>query len=684
MRLFEKTTLIIGIVLLLSSCKPQKPQWDANYELPLINTSLDINHVVNDSLIQTETDQSLTLVYRNKLEDIKLDTLVMLSDNAYSQTSKLSDIKLSNTTFEADITLGMIAQNWPTWGPLIIAQNGSLMALPDVTGMTSGPHPSDIQDLFEEATFSEGFMDITLKNEFSADVANIDYEIKNATSGSVFLVHSFPYVASGATEFATIDLTGRTLEGAINASLLNMDYLGGNQPVIIDTSKALDITITLRDMKIQTATALFPAQTVVDEKVNTYVNPGNAKLTNAELKNGNVRIEVVSTAQDTIFFNYKIPGASKDGVPFETNTIIPPATPGNNVSVNFNYDFAGYTLDLTGPNQTDKNLLYSELVGRIDSADQMVTISQNDSIMVSLFLEDVEIKSVEGFLGAVDYQIGPKSFDFKLFQKVVSGSLSLQSVATNFTIENELGVSAELKMQVLKAINISTQQQVDLTGSVLSEPLVINRATKDPLTPSFNTFTLSDQNSNITDLINVMPDQLEYQFLLAINKGIDSNTTDYNDFLDVSSMVKSSIDIEMPLSIQANQLTLSDTVELSPDVLLEFDGVESADLNFILYNGFPLSVAFQVDFLDIDNTPIVSFVSEEGVKAGVVTNGRVNVPEHTVLTFPVSNDEIQRISNASSIMFTAIFNTSGNEMVKIYSDYKLYVVVSGNLKYANK
>jgi hypothetical protein len=63
------------------SCKKEgNPSWDVDVQLPLLNSSLSINDLIPDSLLQVGSDNSLTLVYKNPIYTINLDSLVNIPD----------------------------------------------------------------------------------------------------------------------------------------------------------------------------------------------------------------------------------------------------------------------------------------------------------------------------------------------------------------------------------------------------------------------------------------------------------------------------------------------------------------------------------------------------------------------------------------------------------------------------
>src|SRR5690606_25861296 len=127
----------------------------------------------------------------------------------------------------------------------------------------------------------------------------------------------FTNIITGQTQSTSTDLSGKTVEGDQIAEVTDMDLAGGS--VLIDTNDAVIITMSIHGLKVSSATAVFPDQDVVTENIEVELESmGDIELVEAGIKSGFVKIEVVSTAQVQLNFNYKIPSATKGGVPFET------------------------------------------------------------------------------------------------------------------------------------------------------------------------------------------------------------------------------------------------------------------------------------------------------------------------------------------------------------------------------
>lgn len=73
--------LLVSIAVLFHSCrKDSSASWDVDVQIPLIKTSLTIEDLIADSLLQVESDNTVTLVYKNPIYTFQLDTLLDVPD----------------------------------------------------------------------------------------------------------------------------------------------------------------------------------------------------------------------------------------------------------------------------------------------------------------------------------------------------------------------------------------------------------------------------------------------------------------------------------------------------------------------------------------------------------------------------------------------------------------------------
>lgn len=682
--------LYIICILLVFSCKPEKPTWESSYIVPILSTSLNINKLVNDTVLKVENDESVTLVYKQNLNTTYLNDFVQIPNTGFERNYKLSNVNLNDQQFNQQITLGMLAQSWPGWGVLILANNGSNLTLPDITNVTAGPFQASIQNVFQSATLNNGFLDIEVTNNLPVDLTNVEFEISNAGSGTVLVTHTFPILDSGVTQSASFNMAGKTIEGNLEIRLLNMDVEGNGDTYTINTSDAIDLKMTLRNLQIQTATAIFPQQDIINENVVARLALGEPKLKQATISTGQLEIEIVSTVEEEIIFDYKFPKATKQGIPFEITETVLPATTQSSSSTTFTYDFSGYNLDLTGDMGTGSNLLTGQLLGRIDSTGNLVTLDLDDSIYINITIKDLEPDYVKGYLGSYRETVGPTVENFSLFNSFADGELLLENATTTFSIENSVGILGAMYVQQLQGENTKTGSKVDLQSSVVGAQIVVTKPTDNPLVPSYKRVILDPSNSNITDLINVTPDKLTYEFDLNLNPNIDSTNTDFQDFAYSTSYIKSDLGIELPLSLIANDLILKDTIFFDENQTLQIEGAKSGILNLIADNGFPIRTGLTLSLLGNDNsslgfnnTILKEYTSSNDITSSTVIDGRSIDKIRSIVSFPMTEDDITSLINAQGVIITATFNTDQSNYLKIYNDYELLIKLTGEFNYQN-
>ncbi len=68
------------ISFLLHSCKKGVPSWETDITAPIIHFSLDIDNLIPDSLMQTDANNAITLVFDKKIYELALDSMVSFHD----------------------------------------------------------------------------------------------------------------------------------------------------------------------------------------------------------------------------------------------------------------------------------------------------------------------------------------------------------------------------------------------------------------------------------------------------------------------------------------------------------------------------------------------------------------------------------------------------------------------------
>jgi hypothetical protein len=670
--------LYILLLLTCFSCKKdlEKPQWDTQILAPFAYTEMGIENIVKNGSAQTNPDHSIDLFIRDTLYTLQLDSIVSVVTPTFDINKTLDSIKFGTDPIVTKITLGQIAKQMAmssdpataAGGNFILSSNGTNQPfVPAISNVTGGPIPINISTILDEAEIKTGFLDISITNGLPLVIQRVELEIKNAKTP--FAVVAQPVITSigvNATKTQTEDISGKHVDGTMNGNILDMDIAGGFG-VHIDTSDAVTVTLSVRDVTVTSAVAIFPAQNVVNDKsVNYLLDMGSVKLKEMKMKSGFVKIEVSSTIPDSIFFSYSIPTAVKNGVPFKTDTKVPPA----GGTSTFIYDMTGYTMGLRGDPliNTDYNGLYNELVGRIKYTGRKIPLSLTDFIHVKISLENAKPYYVEGYLGDTSIDISG-SIPLTVFNNITGGTLQFESADVAVVVDNSFGVPGSAAISNIVVHNGANSASASSGTTALGPGINGN----PPVVTSSRVVV-----NNATALVNVLPKSVDYAGNLQINP---SGAFHDDQFAYADYPVKAYLEFKMPLSMIADQLQLTDTIPVSSAPQLN-NALKKGKLNLIADNGFPFDAKVMAYFLDGSNTLLDSLVTTQYVeRAPKGGDGKVTQPKRSVISYDLSPGTISNIQKATSVIFKATFSTDTGSYSKVYSDYRIKFKLAGDIQY---
>ncbi len=683
--------VLVALSLIITSCKRnvENASWDVGVVTPLIKSSLTIDNILPDTLLETNSDSSLSLVYKTTFYGASLDSLFQYPDTTLTYTAKLDSLVLGNQTFDTTLTIVQIATMAdPTFGALLPLFNGSMLVIPPIDTITTGPIPIDASEYFETMTLKSGYIDFIVDNHLPIDITDVKFALYNASDNSIILQDTFVVIPAYTSDTITIDLSGKTIEGSLIAELLTLSSPGSNgNPVLIDITDHVTIIVEMHDLHPLSATAVFPTQTVVDKVDYIPMTKVTQEFTHMKVRSGTVHIEAVNTLQQELHFKYKIYSATLNGDTFSVQNVIPAAPVGSSSSFNKDYDFAGYDLNLTiGKDGDTVNTMKQSLSGSIDSSGQVVTITLADSFYVNAGMINIVPEYAYGYLGNDTFNFGPSTTVTDIFKSITSGSIDFDDVNLSLDITNGIGTNASVTFNGLTSINSKTGNVVTLGGSAVSQPFVIDAATDNPLTAANNKLVLNDASTSGTasQFIENMPDQIGYSLQLVLNPGethppLGTGT----DFIYYESGLEASMDLEIPLNLIANDLTLVDTLGFSLQESNQSKRIKDGTLNLIVDNGFPFEADIQLYMLDENNQIIDSLFTLGKVAAATLgSNLIVTDSKKSKLPIHVSQAKVNELYETKYMAVVVSFSTASNtQHVKIYNNYSFDVQLVGDFNY---
>ena len=467
---------------------------------------------------------------------------------------------------------------------------------------------------------------------------------------------------------------------------LNMDSLFR----IPDTTIKTGIVMPLSSYTFSPGAQIYPTTTNT-----TNYGVSSVQLKEAIVQSGFVKISAISTVPGVTDFTYTVPGATLYGIPLNVTIKVPAGTSTSPGYTSIIYPLNNYNIDFTGPTHNSYNLLSTIISGILDPSDNPTVVTSNDSIQIITTFYSLVPYYGQGYFGKSVRSIGPSKSAFSLFRKFIAGTLNLQDVTVSFTLENGFGVDARANISQLSSKNIYTGTSVNLTdASLINQDININAATKSsnpasPVTPTIQTFVVTPTNSNILTWIDNLPDSIGYA--LKVTTDPLGNVSGSNDFAYYGYGIKAYFNINVPLALVANNLTLADTVQINFGNSAAIQQVKSGTFTLYATNGFPFSAAMQIYLLDNNAHIIDSLIAQPQttIAAGITNaSGIVIIPENSTLTIPLDTYHTQQLFNTKTIIIMSRFNmncpTCIPPFAKIYDYNRLTIKLVGNFDYQVK
>ncbi|MEI6122516.1 MAG: hypothetical protein WCQ95_02700 [Bacteroidota bacterium] len=425
-----------------------------------------------------------------------------------------------------------------------------------------------------------------------------------------------------------------------------------------------------------------PGYTFFNFSENSELNIPNADIAQVVFRNGFLILEVFSTLSQNSFVTYKIPYATKNGIPFEITEEVPAAATGTTTHFLKKIDISGYSLDMRGPTHLSSNILTNTTIAKTDPSGDTLFMTVADNFSFNVRFDELSFNYAKGYFGSQNTVFGPDTSAIEMFNNVIAGSFHLESANLSLDVENGFGVDAQVLFNNITTANSTTGNAINLNDPIIGQTLNLSRATETfnpqaPVNPSTYHFSLN--NSNIPQMIENMPNMISYRLQVTTNPL--GNISSGNDFFYYGNYLNASLNLEIPLSIIANNLTLADTVPL--DLGEPNTNPSSGKFKLIADNGFPFSADIQIYMLDANNHIYDSLLVPSLIDAPLLdANYMVVTPKRSELEIILPENKYMALYNTRKVWVKARFNTAGaSNFVKIYSFYKLKLKLTGDFSY---
>ncbi len=696
----KKTGLWITALIFVFSfhaCKIDPAEgisWDADLLTPIAYSSLSLNDVLGDSaFFETGNDGEAILVYRDTLAATNLSELVQLPDTSLHFVATLDSLALATGNIEQRVTLGDIAHQLIDGGDPIQAiigrtllRQGDTIDLLPFSGVSFGNQAINASEFFEFAIVESGQLKLSIDNQLPVDIVDLQFEIKNV-SGSVLIQDTFPFIFKHTKLVEYYDMAGKTIESELEANLSDMTVLAGR--IVIDTLDYISISLEPVDVKVLSAKAIFPGQTVIDSvQETTYTFPpefADVEITKMVVSGGKLKAYSRSYIEDTVEFSYSLPSAERNGQIPRSLLKLLPAQNGVPSEQRQEIDLAGFTLDMTAGGSKFNTLIQAYQVNLVYSG-KLVEIEKTDSVIVDFGLYGLEPTYVEGY-------IGKQSFSFSgeeavaIFNDLNMERLSFSKPKAKLVFANSIGIDNQIKIKKLEASNSRTGKKVSLVGEVnrSNTPLVVN----GPSLPDTNLVVYTDvqfdaESGNLDDFINVLPDRLTYDFEILGNYNGQPGVHD--NFASNKSEVAAYVEFELPLEGNFKNFRFGDTTETDFQIETSEDinRINGGFFRLILDNRFPIEGVVTAKLHDQNMNVVQVLAQGTRLQAGVKNEtGYVEKPTTTIVEIPFDREHLIKILEESSFVsfHFKLSSKPDGEAVRFYTDYEVSAKLVGQFNY---
>lgn len=421
-----------------------------------------------------------------------------------------------------------------------------------------------------------------------------------------------------------------------------------------------------------------PGQTFYSSDESFAFSSVEAQLSQAILKDGKLILNAENTIDGDLNFKLTIAKAFKNGESLIITETIPASSANENGFLHREIDIADYDLDLSGPNGTQFNTLEVQFALSNPADGEPIIAYNSDIVKLSVSYSNLDVKFAKGYLGTEVLVINESSV-FNAFDGYNDALIDVDEVNAELTFTNGFGIDIQASIFQIKAFNSITENSISLSNSLIGSSINLSRAELngyDPI-PYSKAYTLNNSNSNITALLELLPDSI----YISANADLNplANISNYNDFISDQSRLRADINLLIPLKLSLTNISVRDTSELNWPNTEDFL-IESGNLFLHALNSFPVDVDLQVRALDNSNNVLLNLNSYLKDSESSILGRNAGEPTSSLLKFSLDNHAMNQLKRAEKIAVSGHFETTNYPEAVIFNESdSLKIVISSDL-----
>jgi hypothetical protein len=674
--------LLLLSLLLILSCRKESREWQVNVVAPIFQADLSLNDIVADSLLSTNGDNSYNLVYVFENTIDSFGQVLNVPDTVNENRISLQQLALADETLVDTIRLRDIA-------PETILLNGRTVVLPaqDIQNAGGGQEIDISENFFKKATIKSGFLDIDLHNDLPVEVEILIFKLSNKNDGVLIALDTFKNILPFQSASRSIDIGGKTIDGVLVGEMVQVKTKESVGPVLIEANKGVRVELKVRDLQVEKAIAVFPAQVLVRDTSEVRYNLGKAKVTVMHIHRGNIAVTITSTIEEAIIINYTIPTSGKDGdynFPIKLTVEVPPAKPGTTQKYTELVPIDGYTILYKGKDPLQApfyNTIYSELTASTVYSGIERNLSLTDSVFISFGLVDIEPAYAIGEFG--DRSFGVEDTLNITGLKNLQGGISLEDATLELELSNGFGIEADFVLNSIKSINNRTKNTVPLNYYIVGNNELIHRAVNPPFRAFETRWVMNSSNSNIKPLMANLPDMISYDVELTSQP---NGSRDFTDFIFDYSTFKTKLTLDLPVNFGFDSLSLVKLSDFDFSDIQNNEQIISGDFQLRVENDYPIDAHLILEFLNSDKEVLYTAFRGQKIMAATLKPGTDLTigPELSYLRTEIDQSNMELLRDSKFIRISTMFDTPDSKNHKVYNHYTLKTKLLADFIYEQK
>ncbi len=428
----------------------------------------------------------------------------------------------------------------------------------------------------------------------------------------------------------------------------------------------------------------FPAGAgIVNDNDVTRFDFDDLELRQLILREGTLALELTNMIASSMVGTFSLPGAQFPGGGNTLGATVAAGSPASPVLQTQVRDLSGVTFDLRGPDFNSTNTLHTIVAINLDPAGSGAVVTDQDSVNAQVTYSGLIPQYARGYFGSRVLEVGPEETDLDLFNSIIGGTLDLDEVTLRMKITNGIGMDIRIVLGSLQAVNTRTGTTVDLTHAILDGPINLNRAVDlgGAPQPSIYQNVLDNSNSNVDLFVENLPDKLSYSLDLFLNPLGDISNG--NDFLYYESELEAELELEVPLRLIADELTLQTFATVDLPGSAEAHALQSGDLRLFVTNGFPLQARMEIDIVGPDDSVWENVAVDGQIASGIVGgDGFVEASVASELRAGLSAAQVDRLYEEGRFRIRVIFNTADQgQHLQLLDTYSLDLQITLGANY---